>query len=184
METKQELIKVTTNSLGEMAVSARELYEFLEVKTQFTKWCERMFEYGFEKNKDYFFVSQKRLTAQGNETTFIDYALTLDTSKEISMLQRTEKGKQARKYFLDCEKELKQNLKPLSTLDYLEISLKQMKQQETRLNSVENKILQIEAKTTTRPEYFTVMGFAILSGVKIGLSLAAQIGLKAKDICI
>jgi anti-repressor protein len=82
MESKQELI----NSLGEMAVSARELYGFLEVKTQFTKWCERMFEYSFENNKDYFFVSQKRLTAQGNETTFIDYALTLDTSKEISIL--------------------------------------------------------------------------------------------------
>ena len=106
----QELIKVATNAEGNQVVSARELHEFLEVKTQFTKWCERMFEYGFEENKDFTSISQKRLTAQGNVTVFIDYALTLDTSKEIAMVQRSEKGKQARLYFIECEKQVKKQL--------------------------------------------------------------------------
>ena len=47
------------------------------------KWMVRMFEYGFEENIDYMPVSQKRLTAQGNETTFTDYIVTIDMAKEI-----------------------------------------------------------------------------------------------------
>ena len=63
----------------------------------------RMFEYGFEENIDYIPVSQKRLTVQGNETTFTDYIVTVDMAKEISMIQRSEKCKQARLYFIECE---------------------------------------------------------------------------------
>lgn len=98
-----QLIKInTTNS----TVSARELYIFLEVKTKFTDWCKRMFEYGFVENQDYTLVSQKRETNNvKNHYTFeIDYALTLDCAKEISMLQRNAKGKQARQYFIEAEK--------------------------------------------------------------------------------
>lgn len=105
-----ELIKIETNYKNEQIVSARELYEFLEIKTQFTKWFDRMKEYGFVENVDYTAISQKRLTAQGNETTFIDYAVKIDMAKEISMIQRTDKGKQARLYFIECEKKLNQNL--------------------------------------------------------------------------
>jgi anti-repressor protein len=55
-----------------------------------------MCDYGFEENKDYITINQKRLTAQGNTTTFIDYEITIVTAKQICMLQRTEKGKQCR----------------------------------------------------------------------------------------
>ena len=51
------------------------------------KWMARMFEYGFEENIGYIPVSQKRLTVQGNETTFTDYIITVDMTKEISMIQ-------------------------------------------------------------------------------------------------
>lgn len=63
-----------------------------------------MVEYGFEENIDYIAMAQKRATAQGNETTFIDHEIKLDMAKEIAMIQRSEKGKQARKYFLEVEK--------------------------------------------------------------------------------
>lgn len=63
-----------------------------------------MVDYGFTENTDFVAISQKRLTAQGNETTYTDHALTLDMAKEISMIQRTEKGKQARRYFIQVEK--------------------------------------------------------------------------------
>lgn len=99
-----ELIKTRENENGHIVVSGRELHSFLGVKTQYTKWMERMLEYGFIENVDFSTLSQKRLTAQGNSTTYIDHALTLDMAKELSMIQRNEKGKEARQYFLQVEK--------------------------------------------------------------------------------
>jgi anti-repressor protein len=94
------LIAITEQN-GSKAVSARELYSFLEVQTKFTMWCERMFEYGFEEGKD--FIPILGESKGGRPST--DYALTLDTAKEISMLQRTDKGKEARRYFIAVEKQ-------------------------------------------------------------------------------
>lgn len=103
----QELIKIEKSRDGKDTVSARALYEFLEVRTEFSKWCSRMFEYGMEDGKDYQKVIVKNDDNQnGGRSTLIDYALTLDTAKEISMIQRSEKGKIARKYFIECERRL------------------------------------------------------------------------------
>lgn len=99
----QELIKVNTTAQGSQVVSARDLYGFLEVKTEFSKWCSRMFEYGFDESKDF----SPFLTESTGGRPQTDYALTLDTAKEIAMLQRSDKGKQARQYFIECEKQLK-----------------------------------------------------------------------------
>lgn len=85
-------------------ISGRELHEELGIKTQYSKWFARMCEYGFVENTDFIAVSQKRLTAQGNETTFTDHALTIDMAKEICMIQRSEIGKRCREYFLEVEK--------------------------------------------------------------------------------
>lgn len=63
-----------------------------------------MFDYGFNENIDYRALTQKRVTAQGNETTFIDHEITLDMAKEIAMIQRSDKGKQIRQYFLELER--------------------------------------------------------------------------------
>lgn len=104
IERNQELIPVTENEQNEVVVSGRDLHEFLEIGTQYTKWFERMTEYGFEENEDFVALSQKRLTAQGNQTEYVDHILKLDMAKEISMIQRNEKGKQARQYFLQIEK--------------------------------------------------------------------------------
>lgn len=101
----EELIKVELNERQEPIVGGRELYEALGIQTQYTKWFERMCEYGFIENQDYCTVSQKRLTAQGNETTYINHAIKLDMAKEIAMIQRNEKGKLIRQYFIRIEKE-------------------------------------------------------------------------------
>ncbi|MBO4957514.1 phage antirepressor KilAC domain-containing protein [Butyricimonas sp.] len=96
-----ELIKITERD-GKQAVSARELYAFLEIQTPFTMWAERMFEYGFTENVDYVSLSQKSEKPQGGRPQ-IDYALSISCAKEISMLQRNDKGKQARQYFIEAE---------------------------------------------------------------------------------
>ncbi|MBC2359231.1 phage antirepressor Ant [Listeria welshimeri] len=99
----QELVATHQNESGDIIVSARDLHEFLEVKTKYKDWFPRMVEYGFVENTDFVAIAQKRATAQGNMTTFVDHHIKLPMAKEISMLQRTEKGKQARLYFLAVE---------------------------------------------------------------------------------
>ena len=100
MKKFEELIKVNKEN---NTVSARELHKFLEIGTRFDKWFRRMCEYGFNENDDFIRVAQKCPTLGGIQT-IIDYAITLDMAKEISMIQRSEKGKQARQYFIQCEK--------------------------------------------------------------------------------
>jgi len=100
---------------GNNVVSARELHAFLEIATDFTEWCKRMFEYGFEEKRDYV-ILLKNGENKISKSNPINYALTLECAKEISMIQRTEKGKIARQYFLDCEKQLKERENVSSTL--------------------------------------------------------------------
>ena len=95
-----ELIKV--DFTGERpAVSAREVHEFLEVKTAYKDWFPRMCEYGFTEGED--FCSFLSESTGGRPAQ--DAQLTIDMAKEICMLQRNEKGKQARQYFIKLEKD-------------------------------------------------------------------------------
>lgn len=100
-----ELIKITTNENGEQLVSGRELHEFLEVNEKYTDWFKRMVEYGFAENVDFIGLSEKSEKLGGRPRT--NHAMTLNMAKEVSMIQRTEKGKQARLYFIDVENQYK-----------------------------------------------------------------------------
>ena len=99
-----ELIKINYENADRPTVMGRELHEALEVKTKYADWFKRMCEYGFAENTDFVAISQKRETAQGNETTYNDHQLTIEMAKEICMIQRTDKGKQCRQYFIELEK--------------------------------------------------------------------------------
>lgn len=101
-----QLITTNTNESGEIVVSGRELHEFLEVQTPYKKWFDRMAEYGFVEKID-FAVLDKSVydeTAFGGIRKITDHALKVDMAKEISMIQRNERGKQARQYFIEIEK--------------------------------------------------------------------------------
>jgi anti-repressor protein len=178
-----ELIKIEENN-GIRVVSARELYTYLEVNTEFPKWCVRMFDYGFEQDKDYSIVVVKNDgNSKGGRNTLIDYALTTDCAKEISMLQRTEKGSKARKYFIEVEKQVREIAKPQSTLDILKLTIQGLEEQQRGLDEVKREVLELKAQTITRPEYFTIVGWATLHKIQVGLHLAAKLGLKASRIC-
>jgi len=99
-----EIIPTQENKNGQLLISGRDLHEFLEIATQYTKWFDRMKEYGFVENTDFVTVSQKSLIANGGYQERIDHHLTVDMAKEIAMLQRSDRGKQARHYFLDLER--------------------------------------------------------------------------------
>ena len=97
-------------------VSARELHTFLEVQTRFNDWIKnRIEQYDFVENQDFLVVTEKKVTMTdaGEKATLTkEYHITLDMAKELSMVERTEKGKQARKYFIECEKKLKEQTAP------------------------------------------------------------------------
>ena len=96
-----ELVKIELNENQEPVVSGRVLHEALGVKTAYKDWFPRMCEYGFAEGQD--FSSFLRESTGGRPS--IDHVLKLDMAKEIAMLQRTEKGKQVRQYFIQVEKE-------------------------------------------------------------------------------
>ncbi|WKS28748.1 antA/AntB antirepressor family protein [Corynebacterium propinquum] len=86
----------------------RDLHEFLEVQSRYREWIPRMIEYGFEEGKDYTSKNRRVQDSLGREREATDHIITLDMAKEISMIQRTERGKQARQYFIECERRMKQ----------------------------------------------------------------------------
>ena len=96
-----ELIAVNYDS-EQPTVLGRDLHEALEIKTEYKKWFDRMSEYGFEDGKDYVKVTQKCLTSSTGQN-ITNHQLTLPMAKEICMLQRSDKGKQYRQYFLKLE---------------------------------------------------------------------------------
>ena len=100
-----ELLKINYET-EQPTVSARELYEGLEIKTAFKDWFPRMAAYGFEENQDFILVAQKRATNNPKNpiATYNDYQISVDMAKQICMIQRSEKGKQYRQYFIDLEK--------------------------------------------------------------------------------
>ena len=105
---EMDLIKVKTNKSGERVVSGRRLYEFLQIKTPYTQWFDRMLKYGFEDGVDYFPVSQKSESGGASGVKIIqDHIITLDMAKELCMIQRSDIGRQARRYFIQIEKAYK-----------------------------------------------------------------------------
>lgn len=98
------LINVTLNENQEPVVSGRQLHQVLGVKTEYKKWFSRMTDYGFTENEDFVRVTQKCPTLGGVQNT-TDHVLKLDMAKEIAMIQRTDKGKKVRQYFIQVEKD-------------------------------------------------------------------------------
>ena len=96
-----ELLKINTTDSERITVSARDLHKALEVSTDFNHWFTRMCEYGFEAQKDFTTFLSESTGGRPSQ----DAQITVDMAKEIAMLQRTEKGKEVRKYFIQIEKE-------------------------------------------------------------------------------
>lgn len=100
-----ELINITLNDNHEPVVSGRQLHETLGVNSNYTTWFDRMTDYGFVENQDYVLLSNfGNQTGRGGHNK-VDHIIKLDMAKEIAMIQRTERGKQVRQYFIQVEKD-------------------------------------------------------------------------------
>ncbi|MDO9950863.1 antA/AntB antirepressor family protein [Glaesserella parasuis] len=124
--TNSNLIAVFNGQIANQAIqlaNARELYTFLEVKNNFAHWInDRITDYGFIQDEDYIIVHERT-----NGRPRKEYHITLDMGKELAMVERNEKGRQIRKYFIECERRAnlqnEQQIAPLAVQDQDLLSL-------------------------------------------------------------
>ena len=130
------LINVTLNENQEPVVSGRQLHQVLGVKTPYSMWFDRMVEYGFTENQDFLLNNFVKQTGRGGHNK-IDHVLKLDMAKEIAMIQRTDKGKEVRQYFIQVEKDFNSPEK---------IMARALKIADSKIISLEhkNEVLQLE----------------------------------------
>ncbi|WP_412058431.1 antA/AntB antirepressor family protein [Bartonella sp. DGB2] len=116
----QQLIHIqskTFNNTAVQTVNARELHAFLKIGKDFSTWIKaRIQQYGFEENEDYFLTFPK--IGERQNVVLKEYHLTLDVAKELSMVEKNERGKQARQYFIECERRLKALQPNYDQIDY------------------------------------------------------------------
>lgn len=117
-----ELIPISEHTINAATVqvcSARTLHEFLQLGKDFSTWIKaRIEQYDFVEGQDYvvFDSPKKRNQARGGDRRSKEYLLTIEMAKELSMVERNEKGKQARQYFLECERRAKTAIDPIAVL--------------------------------------------------------------------
>ena len=190
-----ELISLTQSAInGELqqTVNARELHAFLEVSSRYNDWIRnRISNYEFQENQDFVCLTKTLVTQteEGREGTSAqkEHFITLDMAKELSMVERNEKGKQARKYFIECEKQLNAQQSQLPTDPFLLIAhfaqqayLMQHKQAEmdSRLIKVEQKQQQLNQDN----DHFTIKGFCSLHQLDLSNGKMSALSRKAKKL--
>lgn len=158
-----ELIKITYNN-DRPAVSARDLHDFLEVKTAYKDWFPRMCEYGFTEGED--FCSFLSESTGGRPAQ--DAVLTIDMAKELCMIQRNEKGKQARQYFLQIEKDWNSPEKVMARA--LQIAGDKLKRLESKVEADAPKVLFADAVSASKTSILVGELAKLLkqNGVEIG----------------
>ena len=170
-----DLIVVSENDIN--TVDARKLHTFLESKQQFSHWIKnRIEEYDFTENEDYSTIDKKIY-----RQTSTEYHISFDMAKELAMVEKNNQGKEARKYFIKCEKELKAKTEELSPAGYLLQQAQISYAQEQELKAINQKIDIVDRKleilsADMEEEFFTVKGYCNLMGKKVDLSKASILG--------
>jgi len=176
-----ELIKIDTDG----KITARDLYEFLQLeRSNWSRWAKSNIEDNtfYQEGTDWWgFVTM----TNGNETK--DYRLTIDFAKHLCMLSRSERGKQARNYFIEIESRYQIQLVPTDPLDLIILQatmmkeLRQKQEAQARVQIEQGyQLQQLAAKQITSPtEYFTIAGFASMRGARVDVNRAALLGRRA-----
>jgi len=186
----ENLIRIDKAEDGRNVVSARELHGFLGVQTRFNDWiANRISEYGFVENRDYESFTKISVKPQSGRPSR-DYAITLDMAKELSMVEKNEKGKQARRYFIECERRLREHtvrdpqiaalVFALQEIDAVkqeqELARAERERQAVEISRIREDLSVVEACVQPESRYFTVLGWARLKGHRLQLDRAKMLG--------
>lgn len=167
----KDLIQIHYDNADRPTVSGRELHEALGVETPYTTWVKRMCEYGFSENVDFAtcFPNLESENQHGGQNK-IDHQLTIPMAKELCMLQRTDKGKQMRQYFIAVEEQW--NSPDAIMARALQLSNAKLKEMQITVSAltVENQIMKPKA------EYFDeLVDRNLLTGIR---ETAGELGVK------
>lgn len=153
------LIPVNVTKNDEQYVSGRDLHMFLEINTPYSKWFNRMCEYGFVESVDYFTMDKKVLREDGRvmPQTQFEHDLTIEMAKQLCMLARNEKGREAREYFIEVEKEWNSPEKVMSralkiannVINEQKVIIAQQEQQIAEFQPVRDYVDEILSSTST-----------------------------------
>jgi len=164
MTSLRDLITGTTSD--NVAVDARGLHDFLEVGKDFSNWFKDMTDYGFTQGEDFTPISAK---SRGGRPR-IEYAMTLDMAKELAMIQRTDKGQQARRYFISAEKQLakqKSTTKlPTTPREQIKLLLQDNEDTNQRVDHVEGRLTDLEKNQKLDPGEYNWLGRRINRAVR------------------
>jgi phage anti-repressor protein len=207
--TSNEIIKINSinfNNEIKQTVSARDLWERLEVKERFNDWIKRQLEDFIENidyltfakksagiNADYKGFTENSVKPQGGRPA-IEYFLTVETAKHLCMLSKTEIGKRIRDYFVECERVAKEQPKANSVLDLFALSVKALRELEAKNKFLEEEqhnqhldMLKIKNCVNrlleTNDKYMTVIAYANLNKVDAKDYKAMIMGKKAAKLC-
>lgn len=188
---ENELVPVYETSTGEKVVYGTELHAVLGVRTSYRDWSERRLnDIDALENEDY---EAAQICAPSGQSRK-EHIIKLDTAKEMAMLERNEKGKQVRRYFIRVEKKYKGQIVAMSELSpdlqlfqkiFNSVAQQQLEQkrQAAEIERVKSTVNDVKAKLTTRNEdYFTVAGYASLRGLKVDVNRAGMLGRKATKL--
>jgi len=167
----KDLMRIETKD-GIETVNARELHSFLGSKQDFSTWIKNRIEkYVFTEDSDYIRFHKKM---EANNATRIEYFLSIDMAKELSMVENNEKGREARRWFISIEK------KAVALMDDPIITMR-MKQLEIekRMNSLEENVNLLTPETG----FYTVTGYCKKQGLRINNETANRAGRKASKMC-
>lgn len=176
-----ELIKIERQEVAGaniQTVNARDLHSFLEVGKDFSNWIkDRIKKYGFQDGVDFTTISRSPELASGNRGAAVDYYISIDMAKELSMVERNAKGKEARQYFIECERLAKQQpeIQPLNLDD--PSFLRQA------LLSYTEKVIELEATVAEQqPKVEALERIACADGLMCITDAAKTLGIRPKDL--
>lgn len=181
-----KLIKTIMQDDGTVAVSGRDLHDFLEVGKDFSSWFKDMAEYGFEAGKDFSPISVK--TPNGGRPR-IEYVMTLDMAKEVAMIQRTDKGKQARQYFIAVESRYKQlTALPQTPEEKLALTMKVANRSAEKVKKLNGRVTDLEKNAPIAPGEYSYISRQVRNVVESYVNVhhlqltQKQRGLLYKDV--
>lgn len=147
---ESDIVPIYESETKDKLINARELHNALGSKQEFANWIkQRITKYSFEENEDFirfdnFIKGDKK--GYGNRT-LIEYYLTIDTAKEICMIENNQIGRKIRKYFIETERRYKEIIEnPTNIFDFMRLALDQIEENENRITKVETEIDRIKSE--------------------------------------
>lgn len=163
-----QLIPITKTPDDATAVMGRDLYAFLEVRRDYTTWFKQMCSYGFKEGTDYILTETKTAGQPGSPNLVNrkhNHVIGLDMAKQIAMLQRTPRGRQAREYFIEVEKQWRAGTPPtparLSREEILQMAL----DAERERKALEAANRELEPKAAAYDSFIDATGYYSMGAV-------------------